>query len=199
MTLSRYHDQVSHLFHGYEKTLPLERREQDLLQAHVRDEFDAPIPQQQGERLLPQEAWPDDEDFEGFRPLDGWDDLELSDDELLDERDHEDDRHEQALAADRHMNQLVVRCLICRGEARNKHSTNCGHIACLDCWELGGWQIGPALPNARGLFRPCPLCNQPVTCIIRLYEETHLVPRHEVMDQDLAVVVRDLHGIFIYS
>ena len=205
ISLNKYHDELCNLYHGYEKNLPQESREQDVLQEVVQDEVDlAVLPPAPGVAPAPappprqdEEAWPhNDDDFEGFVPLDGWDELDLSDDELLTQPDLEDQVAEQAEEAARHQNQEVPICIVCFAEMTNKHVSSCGHFACLACWT--GAKVPVPFngnPNADELPK-CPYCSQGIRILIKVFEET-TVARHVLMEEEerfQAFARRDLNG-----
>jgi len=186
------------LYHSYEKKLPPGVTEQSLLAETVRDEFyfeDATV-RNEGEEppadqpvTAPQRLYPDDD--EEFQPEPEWDDLDLSDDEVLD--DEEDDLEEQAEKARVYLTQMVAMCPICRGEIVDKHMASCGHNCCLACWRQMGCNLVNTNKNTPDDPLPkCPKCRAGIKFLIRNTEE-HFVPRSQLVDDLTSFVAEVRH------
>ena len=208
ISLSRYHSKMAELYHSYEKKLkgPGEGR---VLRHDIEDEFNFEDPPQQQPAVTQQAAQRDDSDTdednlpetgrdrgrdqgpprredaihsedEDFQLEDGWPDLDLSDDDLLQSEDQEDTAAELALQADRHLNQLVPECPICFDELKDPCAPPCGHLCCLDCFS----SMGIILKNPKP-YPECPQCRIPFKYLVRIFIP-RLTPRHEMMDKVVA-------------
>ena len=116
-------------------------------------------------------------DEEPFEPLEGWPDLNLSDDELLVNADREDTVAEQALQTERHMNQLIPICPICLDEMKDPHFSACGHSACLACYISCNVDCRNQRP-----YPTCHACRAPIKRLFKMFQP-RMLPRHEVVDQ----------------
>ena len=135
----------------------------------------------------------DDGDGQEFAPLPDWPDLGLSDDELLDEDEREDEIEEQAAQAQRRLQQLVVQCPICLGAAVNRHVSPCGHICCFTCWRGAGIGLfnepraarpaDPALPEEEPRLPGCPVCRAPIQFLIKIFPEP-MLPLQQILDEE---------------